>query len=127
MEGTIAEAAKGLGITQNAVRQRIRRGSLTATKRGRRVYVAYEPTASTTADTAAKEEPRQANELSAVLEAKLEAKDEIIANLKEEISSLKGQLDRKDGQLEAALTVNLAQRALEAPSGSWWRRLVGKG
>ena len=127
MEGTIGEASKALGISQNAVRQRIRRGSLTGTKRGRRVYVAYDPPDSTAADTAAKEEPSQASELSAVLEAILEAKDEIIANLKEEIASLKGQLDRKDRQIEGALTISMAQRTLEGPGTSWWQRLLGKG
>jgi len=122
MEGTIAEAAKGLGITQNAVRQRIRRGSLTATKRGRRVYVAYEPTASTSADTAAKEEPRQANDLSALVKAHAEE----IAHLKSQIEAKDRQLEATARHLEGALTIGMAQRALEGPSGSWWRRLVGK-
>jgi len=42
MKATIAEAAQHLGISENAVRHRVKRGSLRRWKRGGRVYVLFD-------------------------------------------------------------------------------------
>ena len=124
---TIAEAAARLGISENAVRQRVKRGTIAATKVAGRWRIDIDQPTDQTADQptykAAKEKTSPDSNLSALVKAK----DEEIARLVAQLEAKDRQIEAKDRQIEGALTISLAQRALEAPKAPWWERLIGKG
>jgi len=146
---SVAGAAAHLGISQNAVRNRLKRGSLKHFKRGGRVSVLVrngqpdegnerpnEGLAATNgagqqpANGAANEEGNLANGLAAVLEAKNEQIADLKAQLEEARHDKRTANDEKRELLEALKREQTlhqqAQLALEAPKASFWRRLVGK-
>jgi predicted transcriptional regulator len=129
---TIPEAASRLGITQAAVRQRIRRGSISWEKgEDRRTYVYISPdvTARHTVDET--------------------SRDELIEELRDRIRYLEEESSRKDHLLAAALeripAIEAPQEPRESPESAeprsdrgttpeeqeeqtarpWWRRMFG--
>ena len=130
MEVTVAEAAATLGISEDAVRKRLKRGALRCEKRGRRVYVLMDPTASKTVqDKAGPASNSESNGLAAVIEAK-----------NEEISRLVGLLERTSDEKDRLFQVvereqvlrqqqqgqiDQLQAQIGAPRPSLWRRLLG--
>jgi predicted DNA-binding transcriptional regulator AlpA len=138
---TVPEAAELLGITAEAVRMRVKRGTLPSERRSGRVFVLLgqgQPTEHTTERT----------ELT-------DARDELIAELRSEVEAWREEARRKDHLLAAALERIPPQ--LEAPRESpqaaeeeperaeprpyaggpqegvqprprtpWWRRVLGR-
>ncbi len=94
---TVPEAATVLGMTVDAVRGRIRRGSLDSEREGGTVYVYVDAEPTDRRDQTATVEGPSADD------ALLEAKDETIAELRARIESLERRLDRSDHLLAAAL------------------------
>jgi hypothetical protein len=96
---TVQQAAKRLGITQDAVRSRIKRGTLASEHRGGRVYVLV-------GDQGATNPPDQPN-------------DQLLEALRDEIAHLRRESERKDtiimslSQSNAELSRTI--RAIEAP------------
>jgi len=146
---SVAGAAAHLGISQNAIRNRLKRGSLKRFKRGNRIFVLVddgqpdegnerpsEGLAATNgagqhpANGAANEDGNLANGLAAVLEAK----NEQIADLKAQLEEAKQDKQAANGEKRELLEAlkreqtlhQSAQRALEAPKASFWQRLIGK-
>ena len=132
---SVSGAAAHLGISQNAVRNRLKRGSLKHFKRGGRVSVLVkderpnEGLAATNgagqhpANGAANEEGNLANGLAAVLEAK----NELIADLKKQLEDAKqDKLEWQEAFKREQVLHQGAQRTLEAPTAPWWQRLLGK-
>jgi hypothetical protein len=126
---TVAEAAKRLGVTEAAIRQRLRRGTLRSVHRDGHVYVQLGPyhpsdtpldsasdaTPSDTADSTAVEAPPDtpvtpaspAAVVPAVLDAVRVAYDtavaankELVTQLQSELTFLRAELERKDSQLQ---------------------------
>jgi DNA-binding Lrp family transcriptional regulator len=140
---TIAEASAVLGISADAVRNRLKRGTLKREKVGRRVYVIMDPTAANTGQAAGQSPANQrpintANDLAAVVQAK----DEEIARLVDQLGHTRSDLERageeKSKLLEALQAGQVLQRQsanhlerlhlqLEAPRRGFWQRLLGKG
>jgi len=97
---TVHDAARRLGISEDAVRMRVKRGTLSADKEGGRLYVLLdiEPTAEPTTDRT----------------------DELIEELRGRVLSLEHQLDqereanRENRRIIVALTSRIP--AIEAPS-----------
>src|SRR5215210_7148105 len=96
---TVAQAADALGITEGAVRSRIKRGTLPTVKEGGTVYVVLDAGTS------------EANQSTNIGEPRGEPSDqsELVESLQDQISHLRGQLDaereagrRKDHLLAAA-------------------------
>ena len=132
MQVTVAEAAATLGISEDAVRKRLKRGALKCEKRGRRVFVLMDPTASKTVqDKAGPASNNESNGLAAVIEAK-----------NEEIARLVGLLERTSDEKDRLFQVvereqvlrqqqqgqiDQLQARLGAPRPSLWQRLLGKG
>ena len=105
---TIQEAARRLGVKEDAIRKRIQRGSLRheKTQEGR-VFVWVDTAQDVTQDTA--EDAYQ----DASRDALLEAKDETIAALREQLEQA-NERDRENRRIIAALTSRIP--AIEAPS-----------
>ena len=97
---TVHDAARVLGISEDAVRMRVKRGTLDAEREGGRLYVMLEsePTPDPTRRT------------------------EMIEVLREQVEYLRGQLDRRDEELREhrRLLAGFIERIpeLEAPSSS---------
>ena len=132
---TVHDAARRLGISEDAVRMRVKRGTLSAEKEGGRLYVLLD------------------------IEPTTDRTDELIRELRARVHSLEYQLDqereanRENRRIIAALTSRIP--AIEAPSevpgapettseepesaephperiedqeatqGPWWRRMFG--
>src|SRR5215208_3905069 len=96
----VRDAARELGISEDAVRMRVKRGTLSADKEGSRLYILLtpDPTSEPTATRT----------------------DELIAELRDRVRSLDDQLDqereanRENRRIIAALTSRIPE--LEAPS-----------
>jgi hypothetical protein len=97
---TVAEAAEAMGITTDAVRMRISRGTLDSERQEGRVYVLLEDDATTDAsgDTSG--------------EALIASKDETIRVLREQLDQA-NEANRENRRIIAALTSRLP--AIEAP------------
>jgi hypothetical protein len=134
---TVLEAADALGVTVEAVRGRIKRGTLRSIKEGATVYVLLE----TDQPQPATDQPRDQPQLDSSI---------LISRLEDEVRFLREELARKDAillrmaesipQLEAPAEASEApQKAAEQPSGTttppdtvegeirrpWWRRMFG--
>jgi len=121
MGASIAEAAARLGISENAVRQRIKRGTIAATKVGGRWQIDLDQSTDQPTYKAAKEKTSPDSDLSALVKAK----DEEISRLVAQLEAKDRQIEAKDRQIEGALTISMAQRAIEGPKAPWWQRLIG--
>jgi len=142
---TVHEAARELGISEDAMRMRVKRGTLAADRDGGRLYVLLDPDPTT--------EPT-------------DRADELIAELKDRVRSLEDQLgqerdaNRENRRIIAALTSRIPElpapqeppqspeTASEEPEGaeqpqagaheepqeaavsrsgtSWWRKMFGR-
>lgn len=106
---TVAQAARRLGITEGAVRSRIKRGTLPTVKEGERVYVVW------SGGTSPANHPPDADEPT----GEPSAQHELVEELREQVAYLRQQLEaereagrRKDHLLAAALE---RIPAIEAP------------
>jgi hypothetical protein len=100
---TVSEAAGLLGITPEAVRMRIKRGTLTSERRDGRVFVLLGPDRPTE-HTTERTDPTDHRD-----------RDELIAQLRSEVEAWREEARRKDHLLMAALE---RIPAIEAPTGS---------
>jgi hypothetical protein len=142
---TVAEAAQVLGISAEAVRGRIRRGTLPVEREGRTVYVLIDPPPD---DRTTTEQPRtttdqpsdRTDELIATLRTQLEAERQAHAEARRIIAGL---VERLPPQIEApaeqrespqsAAGERIEPTPSEPPEGpqeraevrSWWQRLFG--
>jgi len=97
---TIREYAYAHGMTDNAVRMRIRRGTLTAVKHGGVVYV-VEPDAPPT--------DHETDQTTHVTD-----RDDLVEHLRSEVAFLRAELEARR-EAERELRVLLATRAIAAP------------
>ena len=140
---TVPEAAAALGITEAAVRGRIKRGTLRSYKESGKVYVLLEDVVSATNRDAPTDKPTDQSELIAVLREQLaeerEARrraDTIIAQLTQANATLAARIPELEAPTEpreppesATRTSDTAQpwSATEEPQErSWWRRIFGE-
>jgi len=102
---TVAQAAEALGITTDAVRMRLSRGTLSSEKQEGRVYVLLEDdlTSDVTSDS-----PGPAREL-------VDAKDETIRLLTQQLESER-RANEENRRIIAALTARIPE--IEAPSSA---------
>jgi excisionase family DNA binding protein len=137
---TIQEAARRLGVKEDAIRKRIQRGSLRheKTKEGR-VFVWVD------ASQDAAQDASQATYQAVSQDALLGAKDETIAALREQLAQA-NERDRENRRIIAALTARIpaieapetveeasegaephpsTEEAQEGPQRPWWRRMFG--
>lgn len=131
MQCTVKEAAKRLGISEDAIRKRLRRGALKAEKRRGRLYVDLDPdTSKTVQDKSGQESKNESNDLSGLVKAK----DEEIARL---IGLLERTSDEKDRLLKVVEReqilrqqqqgqIDHMQAQIEPSRAGWWQRLIGK-
>ena len=109
---TVAEAAEAMGISAEAVRGRIRRGTLPVEREGGAVYVLLEPAAD---DRPTADQPRTTADQPA-------DRTELVEALREQISDLREQLaeanaaNRENRRIIAGLTQRIPE--LEAASSS---------
>lgn len=146
----VPEAAQVLGISPEAVRNRLSRGKLQGSKEGNTIFVLLDPDISEdrSHDISGSNEDRS-HDISRATEALLAAKDETIQALREQLEAEREAAQRKD-----TIIMTMAQRIpeLEAPSepreapetvsedtgrgqtrggdtgeprASWWRRWFG--
>jgi hypothetical protein len=133
---TVSEAAQALGITAEAVRMRIKRGTLRSEKRGGRVHVLLgpDPTTEPTGD----QTPDHTAELIATLREQLAAEREanrenrrIIAALTSRIPAIEAPSDERESaetveegpdRAEPRPATGGAQKGARRP---WWRRVFG--
>jgi excisionase family DNA binding protein len=107
---TVHEAARVLNVSEDAVRMRIKRGTLEAEKEGGRLYVLLtsDPTTELTRDR----------------NASRDRTDELIEELRDRVRSLEEQLgqerdaNRENRRIIAALTQRIPEASLEAPEAT---------
>jgi DNA-binding Lrp family transcriptional regulator len=106
----VPDAAKALGISPEAVRNRLSRGKLRSVKEGSTVYVLIDPdiTEDRSADRSGSNE-----DISAATETLLAAKDETIRTLSEQLEAERESARRKD-----AILLTMAQRIPELEAAS---------
>ena len=148
---TVAEAAQAMGISAEAVRGRIRRGTLPVERERGAVYVVLEPEV----------DDRPTADQSRTTAAQSADRTELVEALREQISDLRGQLaeanaaNRENRRIIAGLTQRIPEleaagpaeqpeasetieeeperaeprsdtvRAQEAARRPWWRRVFG--
>jgi DNA-binding Lrp family transcriptional regulator len=103
---TVHDAARRLGLSEDAVRTRVKRGTLAAEKRGNRLYVLLEPDPTI--------DPTR-NKIS-------DLQEDLIAELREQTNTLRGQLkaEREANRENRRIIAGLMQRipSIEASSVS---------
>jgi len=104
---TIREYARAHGLTDNAVRMRIRRGTLTATKHRGVVYVV---------ETDAPPTDQETDQTTHATDAPTDETDraDLVAHLRSEVTFLRAELEARR-EAERELRVLLATRSLAAP------------
>ena len=126
---TLIEAGQALGISPDAVRMRIKRGSMQAEKDAEGRWLVWVDVEQAAAEREAEREPGAAGERepeqgepgAEALRAQIEALEERIGELKEERDFLRRQVDTLIFAQGMA-----AQKALPNPARrSWWARLFG--
>ncbi len=97
---TVAEAAARLGISSDAVRSRLNRGTLEGRKEadGWVVYLPVEPTVDQPSPTV--ERPSTDREPTVVPDALLASKDETITGLRDEVAFLRRELETRTDELQ---------------------------
>ena len=134
---TVAEAAVRLGVTQDAIRQRIRRNSILHEKdESGRVYVYLHPT-NTAYDGVYEEhhdairdrvrdalidEVRKQNDF---LRAEVERKDAILLTMAQRIPELEPAAEAPESPETAAAAVEGAETLLATQKPSWFKRFFG--
>ncbi len=136
---TVAEAASALGISQDAVRKRIARGTISHDRdESGRVFVYLAPSETvhkTDQDTASKTVQdayiQSLEDQIAFLRRELERKDGILLNLTERIPQLEAPQETRESpetveeepeRTEPRPNAPGAQESVQRP---WWRRLLG--
>jgi len=105
------QASQRLGITEDAIRKRITRGTLEGYKEGRKWWVQIPDN----------DQNNKTNNQSQPETDRTDGKDIAIAAMEARIGSLETQLTAKDQQIDQ-LHHLLAQTALkEAPARPWWK------
>jgi excisionase family DNA binding protein len=144
---TVAEAARALGISQDAVRKRIARGTISHDRdESGRVLVYLAPSETvhktdqdTTQDAASKTVQdayiRSLEDQIAFLRRELERKDGILLNLTERIPQLEAPHEARESpetveeepeRAEPRPSAGEEQEGVQKPQErSWWRRLIG--
>src|SRR5918911_3101648 len=136
---TVAEAAVRLGVTQDAIRQRMRRNSIPHEKdESGRVYVYLHPT-NTDHDgvyvphhdevrervrDALIDELRKQNDF---LRAELERKDAILLTMAQRIPELEPAAEQREDPETASAGVEGVETPLGAQKPSWFKRFFGIG
>jgi hypothetical protein len=108
----VPEAAEALGISPEAVRNRLSRGKLKSTKEGNTVYVLLDP--DITADRSA-DRPGSIEDISKATEALIASKDETIRTLREQLDAER-EANRENRRIVAGLVQRIPE--LEAPTDS---------
>ena len=140
---TVAEAASALGISQDAVRKRIARGTISHDKdeSGRVfVYLAPSETVHKTDQDAAQDDAtktvqdayiRSLEDQIAFLRRELERKDGILLNLTERIPQLEAPSEARESpqtleeEPERAEPHSATVESQETVQRPWWRRMLG--
>ena len=141
---TVAEAAGALGVSQDAVRKRITRGTIPHDRdESGRVFVYLAPsetvhkTDQDTAQDAASKTVQDAyirslEDQIAFLRRELERKDGILLNLTERIPQLEAPSEARESPQTVEQEPERAEPQSDAPGDqegvqrrSWWRRLIG--
>ena len=133
---TVADAARLLGVSQDAVRMRVKRGKLEADKEGNRLFVWLDtdPTADPTAD---RDELLEAyRDQIEFLRRELERKDAILLRMAERLPELEAPASpgpsetptgatEQPGRVEPQPSVEGAQEPAQPRRAPWWRRVFG--
>jgi hypothetical protein len=141
---TVAEAAGALGISQDAVRKRIARGTISHDRdESGRIYVYLAPSETvhktdqdTAQDTASKTVQdayiRSLEDQIAFLRRELERKDGILLNLTERIPQLEAPSEARESpqtleeEPERAEPHSATVESQEGIQRPWWRRVFGR-
>lgn len=138
---TVAQAADQLGVTVDAIRSRVKRGSIDHVREGGRVYIMLGGAQhATSRDQGTDRDTAQATE------AGPGNRDDLVEELRDRVRYLEVESRRKDHLLAAALeripAIEAPQEATESPESAeprsatgeqqeptsprpWWRRMFG--
>ncbi len=124
----IASAAGRMGVTPEAVRKRIARGTISATKQDGRWYVVLDDQDGK--DAAYRTGRPVPDGLDGDQDNVQDAKDKLIEVLQAQVESQGAQLDARTREVqELHVLLQQTQAALPAPRRDrpWWRRVLGRG
>jgi len=112
------EAAQALGISLDALRKRIARGTIEATKEGGHWYI-QGPDNQPTADRSPTGQPDNSPQAA---QDQVDGAELAIATMEARIKSLENQIATKDHQLaEMLIVVRQSQTMLQAAPRPWWK------
>ena len=139
----MAEAADALGLTVDAVRSRVKRGTIDHVRVGSRVYVllgadeahpGHDQDSAQVSDQEARQSEDRTAELIATLREQLQAERQAHAEARRLLAAALERIPAIEAPLEASETADEPQGRSEysdAPGGSeavqrpWWRRVFG--
>jgi hypothetical protein len=137
----VADAAEALGISEGAVRMRIKRGTLPSTREGRRLYVLLNTDPAADPGRPHDRTDDRTSELIATLREQLEAERQahaearrIIAGLVERIPAIEAPASPEPPEASEASEEHQGRgqpypATVEAQEGvqrPWWRKLIGR-
>ena len=114
---TLADAAQLLGLSKDAVRKRVARGSLSGFKQDGHWFIHLNEENETSPDDRTRpdnDRTRDQNNHTS------DSRDEVIALLKQQLETQTKELDARRREVQE-LHVLLQQTALQSPQRSWWR------
>jgi len=131
----VGDAAVALGISEGAVRMRVKRGTLASTREGRRMYVLLDPDPTSDPGRTHDQSHDRTNELISTLREQLDAERQahaearrLLAAALERIPAIEAPETGRDASesAEPRPATEEAQAPSEGSQGRpWWRRLVG--
>jgi glutathione S-transferase len=129
---TLIEAGQVLGISPDAVRMRIKRGSMQAEKDAEGRWLVWVDVEQAAAEREAEREPGAAGEREPEREGELsaEALQARVAVLEARLEAIESERDFLRKQVDTLIFAQgmAAQKALPNPERrSWWARLLGRG
>src|SRR5215208_6256543 len=126
---TVAQAADRLGVTQDAVRKRIARGTIRHEKDYEgRIFVyldTFERKSKTVSDADQDKYTRSLEDQIQFLRAELARKDAILMSLTQRIPELKAPAEPREAPETASEESGGGEDRGEADRRSWWRRIFG--
>ncbi len=131
---SVYEAADQLGITVDAVRGRIKRGTIKTVRDRGRVFVVLDDDQSSTDRDQATDQYTESNPLISQLTSEIEylreenrRKDHLLAAALERIPALEEPSESPEPQAEGSSPTEAAEGSQEpAERRSWWRRILGE-
>ena len=126
---TVQEAATRLGITESAIRKRVRKGDIRSEKvlegKKERLYVFLDPDAERVPEPFRERYMRSLEDRVRTLEDEVYRQQAIILSMSQSLQALTGASESPEPQSDTSTPTPTGGEAQEPDMRPWWRRLFG--